>query len=116
MVAYKAMQADLPDLDQVLIDPVGSPVPSKPDAQWLISMALSTRLACGTFGPVLTYLQRLPVLFRSFSIRSAFQAESVKRSNGLLPAGYKPLAMDRDFASWGVTEEGKSIISAGRAS
>jgi ATPase family associated with various cellular activities (AAA) len=112
MLAFRALQAELPDVDAVLLDPAGAPVPENPGARWLVTMALSAKLTAGNFGQVLLYLQRLPKPFRALSIRDAFQAESKKRDDGLLPADYHPLSTSRDFVSWSCTEDGKDIVSA----
>jgi hypothetical protein len=112
MLAFKAVQSELPDVDAVLLDPVGSPVPTRPDAQWLVSMALATKLSASNFGQALCYLQRLPTMFRVFSIRDAFQAEGAKRDSKSLPANYKTIASSRDFTAWAVSEDGKDALSA----
>ena len=116
MLAFKGLQAELPDIDQVLLDPTGAPVPENPSAKWLISMALATRLDGNTFGPALVYLQRLTQPLRFFSIKSAFHAESARRADGTLPAGYKPIHAARDFVAWTSTEDGKDLLSAHAAS
>jgi hypothetical protein len=112
MLAFRALQADLPDINQVLLDPVGAPVPTSPDARWLIGMALSTKLNGQTFAPILLYLQRLPQPLRFFCIRSAFHAESKRRADNTLPAGYRPIHASRDFAAWSVSPDGQDIMLA----
>lgn len=112
MAAFKALQAELPDVDAVLADPIGAPVPENPGARWLIGMALATKLSGQTFGQILGYLSRLPQPLRFFSIKSAFQAEAARRSAKTLPAGYKPIHASRDFTAWAASEDGKDILLA----
>jgi hypothetical protein len=109
MLAFKALQSELPDVDQVLVDPAGAPVPENPSARWLIGMALASKLNGSTFAPVLTYLQRMPQPLRCFCVRSAFQAERARCNVKTLPAGYKPIAASRNFPAWAVSADGNDI-------
>lgn len=111
-LAFRELIGELPDVDAVILDPAGSPVPENPSARFLVSMALASKLTAGNFGQVLTYLNRLPAMFRAYSIRDAFQAERTRRADGKLPAGWKPLSGSRDFSSWACSEDGKAVIGA----
>jgi hypothetical protein len=75
-------------------------------------MALASKLNGSTFAPVLTYLQRMPQPLRFFCVKSAFQAETARRNDKTLPAGYKPIAASRDFSAWAVSADGKDILIA----
>jgi hypothetical protein len=45
-------------------------------------------------------------------VRSAFQAETARRNDKTLPAGYKPIVDSRDFSAWVVSADGKDILIA----
>lgn len=111
-LAFRQLINELPDVDACILDPKGSPVPENPSARFLVSMALASRMTAGNFGQALTYLKRLPQMFRVFSIKDAFMAESARREAKTLPKGWQPLASARDFAAWVASEDGKAVMSA----
>ena len=111
-LAFRALINELPDVDQCLLDPASAPVPVNPSAQWLVSMALASKMTAGNFGQAVKYLSRLPAMFRAFSIRDAFQAEATRRTDKTLPKGWAALASSRDFAAWAVSSDGKDVMSA----
>lgn len=111
-LAFRGLIGDLPDIDQVLLDPDGAPVPDNPSAKFLISSALSARMTAGNFGACVKYLKRLPGMFRAYSIRDAFKAEKQRQRDKTLPKDWKPLAGSRDFTAWVVSEDGKEVMSA----
>lgn len=114
-LSFRQLIGELPDVAQCLLDPDSAPVPSNPSAQWLVSMAIASKLEAGNFAQGLKYLLRLPPMFRAFSVRDAFLAESMKRKDQKLPKDYRPLASSRDFAAWSASEDGKAIMSAAGA-
>lgn len=111
-LAFRSLVNELPDIDGVLMDPDGSPVPENPSAKFLVSMALASRMTAGNFGACVKYLGRLPAMFRAFSIRDAFKAEKSRRDNKQLPPDWKALASSRDFAAWSCSQDGKDVMSA----
>lgn len=111
-LAYRKLIGELPDIDGVLLDPEGSPVPQNPSAQWLVSMALASKMSGGTFGQCVKYLGRLPQMFRAFSIRDAIKAENLRRKDKTLPQGYPAIHSSRDWTPWANTEDAKDILSA----
>lgn len=113
-LAFRSLVNELPDVDAVLVDPEGSPVPDNPSAKWLVAMALSSRMQGGNFGQCVTYLKRLPQMFRAYSIRDAVKAENLKRRNGGLAKGHTPIHAGRDFTAWANSEDGQSIMSAAK--
>lgn len=118
-LAYRDLANDLPDINQILMDPKGAPVPDndKAGAQYLVAMNLAAHLTADNFGQVIAYTDRLPAMFQAFTVRDAFQAEVARAKQGTLPKGWKSLASSRDFTAWGVSERGKAIMSAtGKAS
>lgn len=65
------MIADLPSLDGIILDPVNSPVPSKPGALFAVASGLARKSAPGNFDRVTTYLARLPKEFEVCAVRDA---------------------------------------------
>lgn len=111
-LAFRNLIAELPDIDAVLLDPDTAPIPENPSARYLVSMALAGRISAGNFGQAVKYLTRLPGMFRAYSIRDAFMAESEKRKAGKLPKDYRPISSSRDFTAWACSDDGKHITSA----
>lgn len=111
-LAFRDLIGELPDVDACLLDPMGSPVPENPSARFLVAMALASKLTAGNFGQAVQYLNRLPAMFRAFSIRDAFRAEAARRADKKLPAGWKPLSGSRDFTAWATSDDGKAVMSA----
>lgn len=111
-LAFRALVNELPDVDQCLMSPETSPVPQNPSAQWLVSMALASKMTAGNFGQAVKYLNRLPAMFRAFSIRDAFRAENTRRQDKTLPKGWAALVSSRDFTAWAVSSDGKDVMSA----
>ncbi len=111
-LAYKGLIADLPDIDAILIAPETAPVPENPSARYLVSMALASRMSGATFGQCLKYLNRLPAMFRAFSIRDGFKVEQECRKLGKLTKDHKPLASSADFSGWACSEDGRQVMLA----
>jgi hypothetical protein len=111
-LAFRRLINELPDINEVLLNPAGASVPVNPGAKFLISMALASKLTSDNFGRVIEYLNRLPQMFRAFSVRDAFFAEASRRKNGTLPKGWRALSSSRDFTAWAVSQDGKDIASA----
>lgn len=110
--SFKELVAELPDVDAVLMDPDSAPVPDNPSARFLVAMALASRMSAGNFGSAVKYLNRLPGMFRAYSIRDAFRAEAQKRKDQSLPKDYKPLSGSRDFTAWACSQDGKDVMAA----
>lgn len=111
-LAFRSLINELPDVDAVILDPLGAPVPENPSARFLVSMALASKMTAGNFGNCVQYLGRLPQMFRAYSIRDAFRAEASRRRDGALPQGWKPLAGSRDFTAWATSSDGKDVMAA----
>lgn len=111
-LAFRGLINELPDVDACIMDPTGSPVPDNPSARFLVAMALASKMTTGNFGQCVSYLNRLPAMFRAYSIRDAFRAEANRRKDGTLPKGWHSLASSRDFTAWAVSEDGKAVMSA----
>jgi hypothetical protein len=111
-LAYRGLVNQLPDINAIMADPEGALVPEKADVKYFVAMALASKIKCGTFGPALRYLNRLPQPFRAFSVRDAIKAESAKSKAGTLPDNYKPIHFDRDYVAWSCTKDGQEVVSA----
>lgn len=111
-LAFRELQAELPDIDSLILDPENAVVPANPSARFLVSCALSAKMNASNFGACLKYLGRLPAMMRAFSIRDAFRAEAQKRKEGKFPKDQKPLSASRDFTAWSVSQDGKDVMSA----
>jgi hypothetical protein len=112
-LAFRRLANTLPDIDQILIDPDGAPVPSDRSAQYLVGMTLATRMTGQTFGSAITYLKRLPQMLRAFSVKDAFRAESVLREKGKLAKDHALITTSRDWTAWVTSPDGKEIFAAG---
>lgn len=112
-LAFRGLIGQLPDIDQVLIDPAGTTVPENPSAQLLVSMTLAHRMNQGNFGRIMIYLQRLGAPLRAYCVRDAFRAEAARQREKTLPKDWKPLAGSRDFSAWAVSSDGKDVMAAG---
>ncbi len=113
-LAFYKLQAELPDIDQILMDPDQAPVPTNPSAQWLVAMALASRMTAGNFGTAMKYLAKLPAMFRAFSVRDAFRSEAESRKAGSLKKDHKALSSSRDFTAWATSSDGKAVMDAAR--
>lgn len=111
-LAFRSLVNELPDIDAILMNPDSAPVPENPSARYLVSMALAARMTAQNFGQAVTYLHRLPTMFRAFGIRDAFRAEDEKKKAGKLTKDHKPLSGSRDFTAWACSQEGKDVMSA----
>lgn len=59
LVAFLRLYAELPNIDQILIDPSAGRVPTSPSALYAVSAALAMRATVANFPRVATYAQRL---------------------------------------------------------
>lgn len=111
-LTFRSLISELPDVDAVLMDPKGQPVPENPSARFLVSTALASKMTAGNFGQCVTYLNRLPAMFRAYSIRDAFRAEANRRKDSTLPKGWVALSSSRDFTAWACSDDGKAVMAA----
>lgn len=111
-LAFRKLMSHLPDIDQVLLDPKGAPVPENHSAKFLVAMALAGRMNYGTFESCITYLNRLPAMFRAFSVRDALKAQADAQKSKTLPPGTKAIHESRGFTAWACSQDGKDIVSA----
>jgi hypothetical protein len=75
------MYRTLPNIDAILLNPAGEPVPESPAAQYAVASALAYRASDANFDRVYTYLSRMPVEFRVLSVRDAtLRDQSIKHT------------------------------------
>lgn len=84
------------NVDAVLLDPTGSPIPERPDLRYYLSSALAARAKRNNFDAVHAYSMRMPQQFRTLIMKDA------QRMNG-------EVINTRGFQHW-LTTEGKDLI------
>ena len=67
--AFLQVWSELPDPGQILLDPAGAPVPTKPAARWAICGALAAVTTSQNFRQVALYGDRLPAEFAAVLVR-----------------------------------------------
>lgn len=90
--AFLRIYRELPNVDQILIDPAGSSVPQQPAALYAVCSALSYRADHGNFGTILQYADRLPVEFRVMCARDCTRKDA-------------SLASTPDWIRWSVANQ-----------
>jgi hypothetical protein len=68
---FLRMFRELPNIDAILLNPSGEPVPDSPAAQYAVASALAHRASDTNFDRICLYLDRLPTEFRVLSVRDA---------------------------------------------
>lgn len=111
-LAFRKLINELPDVDAILMDPTGAPIPKDPSAIYLVEMTLAARMTDRNFGAIMKYLLRLPAPFRAHSVRDAFRSEVEKGKANLLPPNYRKIQGSRDFSAWVCSDDGKEIMGA----
>lgn len=111
-LSFLQLRTKLPDIDDVLADPKGAPVPENPSARFLITMALASRITAANFGDALTYLNRMEQMFRALGVRDAWRAQVSRRLANKLPEGYRPIESCAAFGHWSNSKDGKEITAA----
>lgn len=112
-MAFRGLQKELPDINQVQSDPDHAPIPDNPSARYLVGMAIASRLDGNNFGQFLKYLNRMPQVLRAFVIRHVIKAEGAWMRAGTLPKNHRLLATTGDFTKWSTTRDGNEITQAG---
>lgn len=67
---------DLPQVDQVLIDPDGTKVPESPAGMYAMVTALDSKATTNNLARIMKYTDRLPVEFQTVFVRSAIRRDS----------------------------------------
>lgn len=68
---FLKMFRELPNIDAILLNPNGEPVPESPAAQYAVASALAHRASDANFDRICLYLDRMPTEFRVLSVRDA---------------------------------------------
>lgn len=73
--AFLDLYASLPNLDGILLDPMGSVVPEKPAALFAVSTGLARKASVANLERVTRYLGRLPKEFEILAMRDALRLD-----------------------------------------
>lgn len=87
--AFEKLYRNLPDIDAILMDPKGAPVPSKPAELYAVSAALGRFATENNLGRVIEYTNRLQVEYAVMAMKDA-----VTRNKALTKVG--------EFTKWAV--------------
>jgi hypothetical protein len=74
-VAFTQLWMQLPNIDQIIMDPKGSPVSTDPSVLYVVTAALARRATPKNIGRILQYLERVPVEFNVASVISALRRD-----------------------------------------
>lgn len=83
---------DLPTIDQVLLDPDGTKVPTSPAGRYAMATALDAKTTTNNIGRVMKYIDRLPVEFQVVYVRSAVRRDS-------------KLTDTKEYMAWGIKNQ-----------
>lgn len=83
---------DLPTIDQVLLDPDGTKVPTSPAGMYAMATALDAKTTTNNIGRVMKYTDRLPVEFQVVFVRSAIRRDS-------------KLTGTKEYMAWGIKNQ-----------
>ena len=90
LVAFIRIYRDLPDIDAILTDPMGSPVPdSKPSVMYALATALGAKVTAATMDAAVTYVNRWSPEFQVLFMRDAARRD-------------KSLTTTKAFVTWAV--------------
>lgn len=67
--SFYSLHSSLPELKQILLTPLTTPVPSRPDALYAVSSMLSYHATVTAFPTMMTYIARLPLEFQVLTMR-----------------------------------------------
>lgn len=112
MREFKRIQAQLPDISQIEMDPENAMLPDDAGARFLVTTTIASKMNGDNFGQFLKYLHRLPQTFRAYSVRDAFTIETANKGNGRLRKGHKLISQSRDYTAWVLSSDGKEILSS----
>lgn len=84
---------DLPTIDQVLLDPDGTKIPSSPAAMYAMATALDTKATTSNIARIMKYTDRMPVEFQVVFVRSAIRRDMA-------------LTGTKAFMDWGIKNQG----------
>ncbi len=74
-VSFLRIYRELPDIDSLLLDPKGSPVPKDPATLYAVSTALAARVSEDTAEALLRYGERMPPEFAVLMVKDAIRRD-----------------------------------------
>ena len=74
-VGFTRLWMELPNIDQIIMDPGTSKVPTEPSAIYVVTAALARRATSKNMGRILQYLERVPVEFNVASVIAALRRD-----------------------------------------
>lgn len=83
---------DLPTIDQVLLDPDGTKIPSSPAAMYAMVTALDAKATTTNLARIMKYTDRMPVEFQVVFVRSAIRRDS-------------KLTGTKEYMAWGIKHQ-----------
>ena len=83
---------DLPTIDQVLLDPDGTKVPTSPAGMYAMATALDAKTTTNNIGRVMKYMDRMPVEFQVVFVRSAIRRDG-------------KLTGTKEYMAWGIKHQ-----------
>jgi hypothetical protein len=89
LMNFRKLAPTLPSREQIMIDPLGAPVPEDPSAKFLITDMLADFATVNNIDTIRKYVERLPAEFQSKMVHSATRRD-------------KSLFMTEAFTKWGV--------------
>ena len=72
-IGFKRIADQLPSVDQIMINPTDTPVPTEPAALYAISGALAVRSTPDNFDRVMMYVDRMPKEFGVLAVKTALK-------------------------------------------
>lgn len=87
---------DLPTVDQVLLDPENTKLPTNPGAQYAMCTVLDGKATTGNIARIMKYIERMPVEFQTIFVRSAIRRDT-------------KLTGTRAYTDWGI--KNSSVLS-----
>lgn len=92
--AFLRMYRELPNIDAILLNPLGERVPEEAAAQYAVASALARYASDTNFDRICQYLNRMPTEFRVLCVRDA----TIRQPNVRLTAGYTKWAVENHHA------------------
>lgn len=91
-LAFSRTAADLPSVDEILINPDGAPIPSEPAGQYAVCTMLDRKTTANTIGRMLQYVGRMSPEFQVLYVRSALTAN-------------RALQQTKEFNAWAIANQ-----------
>ena len=76
LMTHIQLGTEMPDVEDIIKDPMGTRVPPKPDAQMLVTHRLAHEVTAKNAGPIIQYVERMPKDFAVSFCRAACRRDS----------------------------------------